>query len=78
MGKSVCGIVDKLGRNVTSKFGLNKAILDKEWRKCRLMLAYKLIERSGVLFVDPKSTLPVCRHMSVESRESQSTFHCVA
>ena len=46
MSRSAKGTVEKPGRNVAAKSGLNKAILDQGWGMFRRMLAYKQL--SGV------------------------------
>ena len=41
MSASARGMIDKAGRNVRQKTGLNKAILDQGWGEFRRMLEYK-------------------------------------
>lgn len=82
MSKSAKGSVEKPGRNVRAKAGLNKAILDQSWYELRRQLEYKLKWRGGELIaVDPKHTSQrcfECREINAESRKSQSEFECVA
>lgn len=41
MSKSSKGTIDKPGRNVKTKSGLNKSILDQEWHQFKQQLNYK-------------------------------------
>lgn len=81
MTASAAGTVDEPGHNVAQKSGLNRAILDKGWRKLETFLAYKLEERGGALIkVNPaftSQTCPCCGHVAPENRKSQAEFKCV-
>ena len=82
MTASAAGTVDKPGRNVAQKSGLNRSILDKGWHGFEHMLAYKLEERGGTLVrVNPAYTSQTCSRCGTvdrNSRESQADFRCTA
>lgn len=82
MSKSAAGSVQKPGRQVRQKSGLNKAILDQGWSEFRRQLEYKQVWLGGeVLAVPPRNTsrtCPCCGHVSAENRRSQARFLCVA
>jgi len=82
MSASARGSVQEPGRNVRSKAGLNKAILDQGWFEFRRQLTYKEQWRGGrVVAVPPQHTSQTCArcaHVSAESRRSQAQFVCVA
>lgn len=81
MSKSAAGSVEKPGKQVRAKSGLNKAILDQGWFEFRRQLDYKLAWRGGYLVaVPPKNTsrtCPACGHISADNRQTQSRFECV-
>ena len=81
MSKSAAGTADKPGRNVKSKSGLNKSILDQGWFEFRRQLEYKQAWRGGqVVAVNPRNTsrtCPCCSHVSAENRQTQAKFACV-
>lgn len=80
MSKSAKGTVEKPGRRVKQKAGLNRAILREGWGSFATMLEYKLAERGGILLkVPPQNTsrtCPVCGHVAAENRVKQDTFRC--
>lgn len=82
MSKSAAGRVDKPGRNVAAKSGLNRAILDQGWYEMRRQLEYKQFWRGGeVHAVNPAYTsqkCACCGHTAKENRQSQAVFVCVA
>lgn len=82
MTRSAKGTVEKPGRNVRAKSGLNKSILDQGWGEFRRQLEYKLSWNGGFfLAVDPahtSRTCPQCGHCSAENRKSQAVFACVS
>jgi putative transposase len=82
MTRSASGTVEKPGRNVRAKTGLNRAIRDQGWGEFRRQLAYKQAWRGGmVVAVPPQHTsqqCSVCWHVSAENRRTQSRFECVA
>ncbi|MEX0451914.1 transposase [Spiribacter sp. 218] len=82
MTQSASGTVEKPGRNVRAKAGLNRSILDQGWHEFRRQLAYKQAWRGGmVVAVPPQNTsrtCPACGHVAKENRPTQSRFACVA
>ena len=82
MSRSAKGNEEEPGKNVKTKSGLNRSILDQGWAEFFRQLAYKLSWRGGELrFVDPKQTsqrCSCCGHVSAKSRLSQSEYVCVS
>ena len=86
MSASARGTVDRPGRRVRQKAGLNKAILDQGWAEFRRQLAYKCAWRGGALRVVPAANTsrrcPTsdggCGHVAAENRPTQAAFACVA
>ncbi|SIN89581.1 RNA-guided endonuclease InsQ/TnpB family protein [Nitrosomonas cryotolerans] len=80
MSKSTKGSVEKHGKNVKAKSGLNKSILDQGWGMFVSFLEYKQACSGGdVLKVNPQytsQTCPRCQHVSRDNRKSQSAFEC--
>ena len=80
MSASASGTVEKPGRNVRQKAGLNKAILDQGWGEFRRQLEYKMEWAGGqVIKVPPQYTsqeCPTCRYMSKGNRKTQESFSC--
>ncbi len=80
MSASAKGTIEKPGRNVRQKTGLNKAILDQGWSEFARQLEYKQFWRGGwVLYVNPaytSQTCSSCGHVSVGNRKSQELFAC--
>lgn len=81
MSKSAAGSIEKPGRKVCQKSGLNKSILDQGWGEFRRQLEYKQAWLGGeVLAVPPHNTsrtCPACSHVSAENRLTQAKFECV-
>lgn len=81
MSKSAKGSIEKKGKNVKAKSGLNKSILDQGWSILVNMLVYKQQWRGGLLVkVDPKYTSQTCSscgHVAKENRLTQANFSCV-
>ena len=81
MSKSASGSVEKKGKNVKAKSGLNKSILDQGWGMMVNMLEYKQQWQGGLLIkVKPRYTSQTCfncQHIAKENRQSQSKFECV-
>ncbi|MGL6082413.1 MAG: RNA-guided endonuclease InsQ/TnpB family protein [Gammaproteobacteria bacterium] len=82
MSKSAKGSIEKKGKNVKAKSGLNKSILDQGWSMLVNMLVYKQQWRGGLLVkVDPKYTSQTCSscgHVAKENRLTQANFECVS
>ena len=82
MMRSAKGTVDKPGRNVKAKSGLNRKIAQQSWSTFRNLLAYKLNHLNGELrLVDPRytsQTCPQCLTTDKRNRKSQSKFKCVS
>ena len=81
MSKSAKGSIEKKGKNVKAKSGLNKSILDQGWSMLVDMLEYKQQWRGGLLVkVDPRYTSQTCSscgHVAKENRLTQANFNCV-
>ncbi len=81
MSKSARGTVEKPGRNVRAKSGLNRSILDQGWGELRRQLEYKQAWRGGmVIAIDPRNTsrrCHACGHVAVQNRKTQAAFLCV-
>ncbi|MCY4473084.1 MAG: transposase [Kistimonas sp.] len=61
MSRSAAGGVDKPGKNLQAKSGLNKSILDQGWFELRRQLDYKLAWNGGHLVaVWPRNTSRTC------------------
>ncbi|MFJ9844444.1 RNA-guided endonuclease InsQ/TnpB family protein [Kitasatospora sp. NPDC101155] len=74
--------VERTGRNVRAKAGLNRAILDKGWHLLELALR-NAARTTGttVVLVDPaytSQTCHACKHVDPKNRESQAVFECTA
>jgi putative transposase len=79
MTKSPKGTVERPGRNVGQKAGLNRGILANGWARLVTRLEQKAPGR--VEKIHPASTsqrCSVCGHVAAESRKSQALFACVA
>jgi len=81
MSKSAAGTSEAPGRNVKTKSGLNKAILDQGWFEFRRQLQYKLDWNGGILVAVPPQntsrTCPACGYISKDNRQTQADFVCV-
>ena len=82
MSKSASGNLNKPGRHVKAKSGLNRSILDQGWFEFRRQIEYKQVWRGGdVLAVPPQYTsqrCSCCGTVSKENRPSQAKFACIA
>ncbi|MDM1345128.1 MULTISPECIES: RNA-guided endonuclease TnpB family protein [Acinetobacter] len=82
MSKSAQGSIEKKGKNVKAKSGLNKSILDQGWSMLVGMLGYKQQWRGGLLVkIDPRYTSQTCSscgHIAKENRLTQAKFECVS
>lgn len=81
MSKSAKGTVEKPGKQIRQKSGLNKAILDQGWGEFRRQLAYKAEWQGGMVIAVPphhtSQTCPCCGHTSKDNRQTQAQFACV-
>lgn len=81
MSRSAAGTIEKPGKNVNAKSGLNRSILDQGWSMFREMLAYKIAWRGGQLVAVPPAYTSQqcsnCQHTAKGNRKSQSVFECV-
>ncbi|MEV0403594.1 transposase [Actinoallomurus sp. NPDC050550] len=82
MTGSASGTVDRPGRNVAQKTGLNRGILDAGWGVFLAILAYKA-ESAGreLIAVNPANTSRTCArcgHCSADNRTTQAEFCCRA
>ncbi len=79
MSVSAAGTLDKPGKNVKAKSGLNRAILRNAWSMTRQMLEYKCTWRGLMLVaVAPAYTsqrCSACGHVALENRKAQ-LFKC--
>ena len=76
MTKSAKGTIEKPGKNVAAKAGLNREVLAMAWGQFHGMLEYKT---AGVIKVNPKYTSQKCSkcgHISKENRNDRE-FKCV-
>lgn len=79
MTRSARGTVERPGRKVRQKAGLNRGILANAWGQLVARLEHKAPGR--VEKVNPaytSQTCNVCGHCAPENRESQAVFRCVA
>lgn len=79
MTRSARGTIEKPGRNVAQKAGLNRGILKSGWALLVTRLEQKAPGR--VEKVNPaytSQTCNACKHIASRSRKSQATFVCVA
>ena len=81
MSRSASGSMEKKGRHVKAKSGLNKSILDQGWGMMVDMLEYKQQWQGGLLVkVNPQytsQTCSQCQHIAKENRQTQARFECV-
>ena len=80
MSKSAKGSLEKPGKNVSAKSGLNKSILDQGWFEFKRQLKYKLNWFGGELvLVNPRYTSQrcyACGYVDKENRKTQIKFEC--
>jgi len=82
MTRSAKGTIDKPGKMVKQKSGLNRSILKQGWNILLTMLEYKC-NWYGKIFikVDPKFTSQTCSscgYVSKKNRRSQKSFKCIS
>jgi len=82
MSKSAKGTIENPGKNVRTKSGLNKSILDQGWSEFRRQLEYKSSWYGAeVVPINPQYTSQLCSecgHTSKENRQTQAQFVCVS
>ncbi|WP_169986107.1 RNA-guided endonuclease TnpB family protein [Microbispora sp. H10836] len=82
MTRSASGTIERPGRNVAQKSGLNRSILDAGWGVFLRVLAHKA-ESAGreLIAVNPANTSRTCArcgHCAAENRLTQAEFACTA
>ena len=81
MSKSAKGNIEKPGKNVKAKSGLNKSILNQGWGIFKDLLKYKLEWNGGeYLKVRPEYTsqkCSKCSYISKDNRKVQKKFQCL-
>ncbi len=78
MTRSARGTVEKPGRNVKAKSGLNRLINGTGWGTARRMFDYKAPAMIAVYPANTSRECAVCGHVAAASRPSQARFQCVA
>jgi transposase len=79
MTRSARGTVEKPGRNVAQKAGLNRGILKSGWGQLVTRLEQKAPGRvEKVRAAYTSQTCNACKHIASQSRKSQAIFVCVA
>ncbi|MFE2308797.1 RNA-guided endonuclease InsQ/TnpB family protein [Streptomyces sp. NPDC059411] len=80
MIKSAKGTVDRPGRNVAQRSGLNRSISGEAWGRTVTMLTYKTARHGGTLHKVPapgtSQRCSACGFTTPGSRESQAVFVC--
>jgi putative transposase len=79
MTRTARGTVERPGRNVQQKTQLNRGILASGWGRLVDRLEHKApgrIQKIPAAFTSQRCS--ACGHVAVESRQSQTTFRCVA
>lgn len=81
MTRSARGTLDKPGRNVTAKAGLNRAVLDASFAEIRRQLTYKTTWYRSELavagrFVPTSKTCATCGAVKAKLPLSMREFHC--
>ncbi|MEV5505306.1 RNA-guided endonuclease InsQ/TnpB family protein [Streptomyces orinoci] len=80
MNKSARGTIEKPGRNVRQKAGLNRSISQEAWGRTVTMLTYKTAKYGGTLHKVPapgtSQRCSACGFTTPGSRESQAVFVC--
>jgi putative transposase len=79
MTRTAQGTIEKPGRNVAQKTGLNRGILKSGWSRIVTRLEQKAPGRvEKVRAAYTSQTCNACKHIAAESRKSQAIFVCVA
>ena len=77
MTRSVKGTVERPGRHVRQKAGLNREILNTGWSQLRRMLEYKAAHVEAIAPMYTSQTCRGCGTADPANRRSQSEFECV-
>ena len=81
MSASAKGTIERPGKKVRQKAGLNRAILEQGWAEFRRLLEYKCAERGGAVVPVPAAytsqTCNPCGHVCADNRRTQALFACV-
>jgi putative transposase len=81
MSQSAKGTMEKPGKNVRAKSGLNRSILAQGIAEVNRQLEYKAKWRGGIYIPCPprcgSQRCPCCKHISKDNRKTQSEFVCV-
>jgi putative transposase len=79
MTRTARGTVERPGRNVQQKTQLNRGILASGWGRLVDRLEHKAPGRiQSIPAAYTSQRCSACGHVAVESRQSQTAFHCVA
>ena len=78
MTASAKGTVEKPGKNVKQKAGLNRSILATGWGQFEQMVSYKCREVIKVPAAYTSQRCAICGHTEKDNRKTQKTFKCVA
>lgn len=76
MTRSAKGTLEKPGRNVKAKTGLNRAIQATNWSQLERMLQYKAFRVEKVNPMYTSQTCHRCGYVSKDNRPTQSRFTC--
>jgi transposase len=79
MTRSASGTVERPGRNVRQKTGLNRGILAGGWGRLVNRLEQKApgrVEKIPAAYTSQRCS--ACGHLAAESRQSQTAYRCVA
>ncbi|WP_221761183.1 RNA-guided endonuclease TnpB family protein [Kibdelosporangium aridum] len=79
MTRSAKGTIEKPGRNVQQKAGLNRGILANGWSLLVTRLEHKAfgrVEKVNATFTSQQCS--ACGHIAPENRKSQAVFQCIA
>ncbi|MDY0222868.1 MAG: transposase, partial [Desulfobacterium sp.] len=81
MTKSAKGTIEKPGKSVKAKSGLNRSILDKGWNMMENFIKYKAFIAGKVMYKVPAAytsqECAVCGHIHSDNRISQELFLCL-
>jgi putative transposase len=79
MTRTARGTLERPGRNVRQKVGLNRGILANGWGRLVVRLEQKApgrVQQVAAAYTSQRCS--VCGHIAAESRQSQTAFCCVA